>query len=208
MPCENKFKSYLNLDRIDFLPKTLIVGTFNPAWPVSNPAEWFYGRTANNFFWDVLPRLYHETSLINEAPGVWKQFCHNKKIAITDLICSIEDAEPDNPDHAKKLGGYSDNAIIHNFEDFGYINIVQLLKQHSTIENVYLTRGISDLFWRHLWNPVMHYCNHNNIYERKLLTPSGNAFYQHGMHNKQNPENQIPLPEDYILMKWQQEWHC
>lgn len=207
MPCNHKFQSDLNLTKINFEPNTLIVGTFNPAWPANNTAEWFYGRTAKNHFWDVLPRLYGEASLINDTPVEWKQFCHEKKIAITDLISSIDDADPDNSEHAKMLGGFSDNAIEHNFDDINYVNIVQILQRQPAIRNIYLTRGITEAFWRHIWNPVMHYCSVNNIHERKLLTPSGNAFYQHGAYNNQHPENKIAQLEDYILMRWQQEWH-
>jgi hypothetical protein len=207
MACLHKFRNYLNLQRLDFQPATLIVGTFNPEWPAGNTAEWFYGRTASSCFWDVLPRLYREVSLINASPAEWKQFCHDKQIAITDLISSIDDAMPGDPKHIKALGGFSDDAIEHNFDDFTYVNIVQLLRLHPTIKNVYLTRGITEPFWRHLWNPVSHYCNHNNIHERKLLTPSGNAAYQHEAHNTENPEHQIPLLKDYLLMRWQQEWH-
>lgn len=207
MPCDHKFQSQLNLTKIDFEPTTLIVGTFNPSWPANNTAEWFYGRTANNYFWDVLPRLYGEGSLINAGANEWKQFCHDKQIAITDLISSIDDAEHDNPGHVNALKGFSDKAIEHNFYDFAYVNIVALLKRRPEIKNVYITRGVTDAFWRHLWNPVAHYCNVNNVCERKLLTPSGNAFYQYGAYNNQHPENEISRLEDYILMRWQQEWH-
>ena len=206
MPCTHKFHEYLDLELLDFEPATLIVGTFNPTLS-GNPVEWFYGRTESNYFWDILPRLYGERSLISATPGEWKQFCHDKQIALTDLISSIDDAMPDNPKHNKILGGFSDDAIQHNFDDLIYVNIVQLLRLHPTIKNVYLTRGVTDAFWRHLWNPVAHYCNHNNIYERKLITPSGDAAYQHEAYNIENPENQIPLLGDYILARWQQEWH-
>ena len=207
MACNHKFLDYLNLERLDFEPSTLIIGTFNPEWPVSNTAEWFYGRTAGNYFWDILPRLYKAESLIGATSSEWKQFCHDNKVAITDLFRAADDADPQNPEHHKILGGFSDNAIIHNFEDLSYVNIVQLLRRHPSIKNVYLTRGVTEAFWRHLWNPVTHYCNHNNIHERKLITPTREASYQHEAYNIQNPENQIPLLEDYLLMRWRQEWH-
>ncbi len=207
MSCDHKFLGYLELERLDFVPTTLIVGTFNPAWPASNTAEWFYGRTADSCFWDVLPLLYGEESLINATQIEWKQFCRDKQIAITDLISSIDDAEPGNPEHNKVLGGFSDKAIEYNFDDLNYVNIVQLLRSHPTIKYVYLTRGAADAFWRHLWNPVVHYSNHNNIRERKLLTPSDDASYHHGAHNTEHPDNVIPRLEDYILMRWKQEWH-
>ena len=97
MPCHHKFQNHLDITNIDFEPTTLIVGTFNPSWPATNNSEWFYGRTAKNYFWDVLPRLYGEESLINAGAKEWTQFCRDKHIAITDLISSIDDAEPDNP---------------------------------------------------------------------------------------------------------------
>ena len=206
MSCAHKFLGYLDLERLDFEPTTLVVGTFIPAWP-ADQAAWFYGRTAHNYFWDVLPRLYGAESLIGASANEWKQFCHDRRVAITDLFKSIDDADPDSLEHRKKLASFSDNSIIHNFEDLNYVNIIQLLRLHPTIKNVYLTRGVTEAFWRHLWNPVTHYCNHNNIRERKLLTPSRDAAYHHEAYNSQNPGNQIPLLQDYLLMRWQQEWH-
>ncbi len=207
MPCNHKFKKHLNLTHLDFEPTTLIVGTFIPEWPDGTTGEWFYGNIANNNFWNVLPRLYGAPSLINATPADWKQFCHDNRIAITDIISTIDDADPDDPKQIKILAGFADDALAYNFEDFVYVNIVQILRQHPTIKNVYLTRGVTESFWRHLWNPVMHYCHLNNIRERKLLTPSINASVPQEVYNGQNPGGQIPLLEDYILMKWKQEWH-
>ena len=208
MSCKHKFYNYLDIAGLNFEPTTLVVGTFNPEWPENNTADWFYGRTANNYFWDVLPRLYGEQSLINATPAEWKQFCHDKHIAITDLISSIDDAMPEDIKHSKILGGFSDDAIEHNFDDINYVNIVQLLRLHPTIKQVYFTRGLTDAFWRHLWNPVAHYCNRNDIRERKLLTPSpDSALYQYEAYNTQNPGAQMPTLADYILMRWREEWH-
>lgn len=208
MPCDHKFKSQLTLTKLDFEPTTLIVGTFNPEWPAGNTAEWFYGNTAKNYFWDTLPRLYGEVSLIDVGRAEWQQFCRDKQIAITDLFSSIDDAEPDNAEHAKMLGGLSDKAIECNFEDYSFVNIVQLLQQYPAIQNVYLTRSVTEAFWRHLWNPVAHYCSVHQLHERKLLTPTGKvAYQQHEVYNKQHPGNPVERIEDYILMKWQQEWH-
>ncbi len=207
MPCDHKFKDYLNLDRLDFAPKTLIVGTFIPAWPAESAGEWFYGKTNYNCFWDVLPRLYGEPSLINATPAEWKQFCRDKQIALTDLMSSIDDADVDNPEHPKILAGAADKAIVYNFDDFAFVNIVQLLKQHPSIKNVYLTRGITEAFWKHIWNPVVQYCSQNNIHERRLLNPSpAEAGYQHGAYNFEHPDAAIPVLEDYILKRWMQEW--
>lgn len=213
MACPHKFQDYITLERLDFEPTTLIVGTFNPSWPAGNPAQWFYGRThdghgnQNNNFWDVLPRLYGEESLINSTHQDWKAFCRRHKIAITDLISCINDANEANPDHEDLLKSYSDKAIADKFEQQVYVNIAQLLQQHPTIQRVYLTRGTGETFWRRLWRPVKQYATENGKRERTLLTPSGFAFYQHRRYNNQNPNHQIPHLQDFIVMKWQQQWH-
>lgn len=206
MPCDHKFQSYLSLEKIDFEPTTLIVGTFVPVWPAGT-AEWFYGRTASNYFWDVLPRLHEEPSLINATPEEWKSFCNAKQIAITDLISCLDDADADNTQHVKALTNAPDQAVVYNFDDFSFVNIVQLLKKHPSIKNVYLTRGITEAFWKHAWNPVVQYCSVNNIRERKLLTPTTESDYQHGAYNTEHPDEIIGKLEDYILMRWAQEWH-
>jgi hypothetical protein len=207
MSCNHKFQNELNLELIDYEPTTLIVGTFNPELPTGNPAEWFFGRTTSNYFWNILPRLYGEASLINATADDWKQFCRNKQIAITDLISSIDDAQLDNKRHYRALAGFSDDAIEYNFDDFSFVNITRILQQQPTIKNVYFTRGITDAFWRHLWNPAMQYCNRNGLHERRLLTPTDGVSYQYETYNDEHPGKLIPRIEDYILVRWREEWH-
>ena len=207
MPCNHKFQNHLHFQQLDFEPTTLIVGSFSPQWPASNNAGWFYGRTDEICFWDVLPRLYGTPSLINAAPADWKKFCHDNRIALTDLISAIDDADPGNKEHVKILGGFSDKALVYNFDDFVYVNIVQLLRQNATIKHVYITRGVTEAFWRHLWNPVAHYCNSNDLHAKILLPPSVESGYHHSAYNVEHPSNTILRLEDYILMRWKQEWH-
>ncbi len=206
MPCNHKFQSYLHLERIDFVPHTLVVGSFSPEWPASNTAEWFYGRTNAICFWEILPRLFGEPSLMGATPADWKQFCSRHKIALTDLISSIEDAKADNRDHQKILGGFSDKAIAHHFDDYEFVDIVGLLRKYPSIKRVFITRGITEAFWRNIWNPVAHYCSRNNIQERKLLTPSEESAYHHETYNNEHPGKVIPRLEDYLLMRWRMEW--
>lgn len=99
MACKHKFYNDLN-PILDFEPETLIVGTFNPEFPSTNKAEWFYGRIKNNF-WYVLPKVYGDESLRGKSPKEWKQFCKKRKIIITDLIASIDDADRTNEEHRK-----------------------------------------------------------------------------------------------------------
>ena len=214
MACNHKFIDFLNLERLDFEPTTLIVGTFNPMIE-GNLAEWFYGRThdehgnRNNNFWDVLPRLNGEPSLINAGPAAWKAFCSRNSIAITDLITTIEDANPANPNHVRFLGCYSDKAISDNFNDFVFTNIIELLQQKPTINNVYITNGVNGQFWISLWNPINQYCTENHIFCNTLLTPSKNARFSMFTHNINNSNNQFNMASlnNYILMKWQANWN-
>jgi hypothetical protein len=213
MPCTHKFADYLNLDHLDFEPTTLIVGTFNPSWDnIGNNANWFYGRThdnngnQNNNFWDVLPRIYNQPSLINGTPNDWKQFCSDHLIAITDIISNIEDANQNNPAHVNLMRGFADDEIASNFYDFEIVNLVRILRENPTIRNVYVTRGISESFWKNkLWS-LKKYCEAHNISLTSLITPSGFAYLQQGKHNRLNPNNQLNLP-DFILMRWQAVWH-
>ncbi len=207
MPCDHKFRDHLELEKIDFTPVTLVVGTFSPAWPETNTAEWFYGRTEENCFWDVLPRLYGEPSLIDAGPVAWQAFCRRHGVALTDLIACVEDADEDNKNHGKILGGFSDKAIVYNFDDLVFTNVVALLRRHPSIKNVYITRGVTEAFWKHLWHPVTHYCSVNGLHERKLLTPTDESAYHHEAHNQEAPQAAIARFADYVLLRWGQEWH-
>ena len=212
MPCNHKFSKYLNLEKIDFVPTTLIVGTFNPGWDnLGNQAEWFYGRThdeygyQNNNFWDVLPRLYGQPSLINSNVKEWKSFCSTYKIAITDIIKNIEDANINNNNHVELMTGFADDDIASNFYDFEFVNLVRILRNNPSIENVYITRSMQGFWKKSLWQ-LINYCGAKNITLKPILTPSGFAYLQQGKYNKANPNNQLSLP-DYILMRWREVWH-
>lgn len=211
MPCNHKFIEDLNLENLDFQPTTLIVGTFNPAWPANNQAQWFYGRTQNNYFWDVLPALYQQAGLRNvpavDKPSVWERFCLTNRIAITDLIRSVNDADELNNDHHTLLGDYSDSNIANRFNDFALTDVVSLLRAHPSIKSVYLTTKAQIPFFNEIWNSIEIYCEENNIHCRRLLTPSGSARYQ-------IPADYVPqfpvfngVLANYILENWQQEWH-
>ncbi len=207
MSCNNKFQNHLELKTIDFEPTTLIVGTFTPSWPDPYGSKWFYDHPATGLFWQVLPGLYGKPSLISASAAEWQQFCRNNRIAITNLISSIDDADSADKAHSSIFKGLSDKAVAFNFEDFVFIDIVQLLKRNPTIKNVYLTRSITEAFWRYAWNPVMHYCSANNLHERKLLTPGAEAAEQLEVYNTQHPHASISSLNEYILMKWKHEWH-
>ncbi|HEY0667920.1 MAG TPA: hypothetical protein VGD22_07070 [Sphingobacteriaceae bacterium] len=211
MPCPHKFIENLNLENLDFTPTTLMVGTFNPAWPANNQAQWFYGRTPNNYFWDVLPALYQQAGLRNinagDRPVIWKQFCNQYQIGITDLVSWINDADQNNPQHQEWLNGYADAAIAQHFNDFTLTNIVGLLQEHVAIQNVYLTTRAQIPLFNQIWNEVETYCLAHEIHCKRLLTPSGSARYQ--ITDGYNPQFPVfpGVLGNFILENWQQEWH-
>ncbi|HEY0059897.1 MAG TPA: hypothetical protein VGB56_12250 [Flavisolibacter sp.] len=212
MACRHKFEDYLDLERLDFDPTTLIVGTFNPAWPATNAAEWFYGRThdeygnQNNNFWDVLPRLYGEKSLINQTDKEWKQFCHDERIAITDIVQAIDDADEQTPEHIKIIGGYADDTIAANFYDFELTNLVRLIRRHPSITNIYVTRSYTSTFWKQKLYPLIWFCKASGKTLKPLLTPSGFAFREQAKYNRQKHNAPLTLP-DFIKMRWEAVWH-
>lgn len=207
MPCTHKFQEYLNLHLLDFVPTTLIIGTFNPSWGNGNQAEWFYGRTGNNYFWDVLPRLYNpELNLRNSTAVEWKEFCKNNCIALTDLIDTIVDADQDNEEHRNLIAGYKDSEIAANFHQFILTDVVELLQRNPTIRHVYLTRQLGIALFDTQWTQIVDYCQTNNITHASLLTPSASARFQMGDYAALHPNIQNPL-RNFIFDKWSESWH-
>lgn len=210
MACLHKFHQYLNLERLDFQPTTLIVGTFNPSWPAPNSSAWFYGRTKNNYFWDVLPRLYNPNLNLRRATGEdWKSCCSQNNIALTDIIYRINDADENNEEHQEVLRTYLDTSIADYFDDFTFTNLTSLLESHSTIKNVYLTRQTGVELFDQQFNLVEHFNNEHperNLHVRKLLTPSASARFQIKPYKLANPNDRTPL-RNFIYQSWQQAWH-
>jgi hypothetical protein len=200
MACIHKFASDLNLERIDFEPATLIIGTFNPGWDnLDNYAPWFYGRTHNNYFWDVLPRLYENINLRQAPHTEWKAFCSRNQVALTDLLYSIDDADSNNEAHVRHLKNYRDDAIARYFQHLTEVNIRAILENHPTITHVYLTRHASGL-WQQKWLPIAQWCHKNSITAQTLLTPSGSARFQ----MQKNVDSSL---RDFIFKQWQHKWH-
>ena len=206
MACTHKFYNNLNLDNLNFKPETLIIGTFNPEWPLDNYADWFYGRTNNNYFWNVLPRIYNEPSLSNENSNSWKNFCMDKKIAITDLIASINDAEQNNINHFNIISNFKDKEFESEFNDFEFTDIINLLKTHNRIKSVYFTRQLGVSLFDLRINEIKEFCDNNNIYFSTLITPSKNARFQMGGYIPLNPILEGTLP-NFIYEKWFENWN-
>lgn len=198
MACIHKFHQYLQLNNLDFEPTTLIVGTFNPGWEnINNDAQWFYGRTRNNYFWDVLPRIYEDTNLRQQTHIQWKQFCSRNGIALTDLLQSINDANPENPHHIAAIQNFRDAEIANLFNDYMPTNIVEILQNKPSINKVYLTRQLGSPLWDNLWSNIVEYCQLHGVSTQTLLTPSASARFQ--MDGGQL--------RDFIYNEWSNVWH-
>lgn len=207
MPCNHKFSEYLNLNNLDFEPTTLIVGTFNPSWPEGNQAEWFYGRTARNYFWDVLPRLYGKESLRKSNKKEWVSFCKENGILITDLITTIQDADEENKEHREILKSYLDTSIADYFNDFSFTDIESILNRYPTIKNIYLTRNEGVELFDVEWNKIKVLVSNKEGYHIKnLLTPSASARFQIKEYKINNPNDKTPL-RNFIFEVWEKNWH-
>jgi len=139
MSCNHKFSNDLQLEYVDWEPLTLFIGTFNPGWKEckNNYALWFYGRTQRNNFWCILPTLYGQQPLLNGNRETWINFCRLNKIAITDLIYSI-DADVNNQNHREKICKFRDDSLT-NFK-ITTNDIPAILKKYPTIKQVFITR--------------------------------------------------------------------
>jgi len=202
MACKHKFYDDLELKKIDFKPTILFVGTFNPAWPASNYAEWFYGRTDANYFWEVLPGLFNERSMLCSKPHDWKTFCKRNKLAVTDMIKEITTADMKNDLHKEMLSKYGDDEIVKHFLDgLTPTDINEILTRHTTIQKVYLTRTASG-YWGKLWNETKKNAR-PDVRFVELLTPSRYASYQLSKFRKNNVDVPISLPQ-FILKRWKE----
>lgn len=112
MPCTHRFDKQL----VPYWPcKYLFVGTFNPSWnfPNSQQAEYFYGRTQHNYFWDLVPELWGQSRMRGgTAENDWIPFLQDKRIGITDIIHEITDADENNPVHVERLKKMRDPDLV------------------------------------------------------------------------------------------------
>ena len=174
MSCKHRFYDILIPDVNDL--KYIFVGTFNPSWnSEDNNAEYFYGRSTNNF-WCIMPHALGDPCLINGTVSDWKNYCKTKKICITDLIKEISNVS-ENKKEDKDLitKGFSDSNLNKCDLIFNIPEINKLItKNRTTLEGVFFTRktknGILNI-WSE-WEEVKKHCESEKIYSNELITPS------------------------------------
>jgi hypothetical protein len=204
MPCKHKFLADLSCT-VSYKPDILIIGTFNPEWPVDNYASWFYGRTNNNYFWEILPRMFNDCSLRHSGPKRWKEFCSLKNIVITDLITSINDANEENPEHFEIISKFRDADFANYFKEIEMTNVLKIIEDNPTIKKVFFTRQDGVGMFDNQINIIDRHCKNKKIHFSRLLTPSANARFQMNGWHPQTPNLDRTLP-NFIYESWLSKW--
>jgi len=182
MSCIHRFLGYHIENSLfsDWDIDTLIIGTFNPIWNFnnSNSAQYFYGRTKNNYFWDVLPLTLNQKGLRINSADDWIDFLKKNKIGLTDLVLNIIDADNKNNDHYCLLKSMSDKNIA-KFKniDFNTLNIINFL-EHKKIKQVFITNQTSPKVFETEISIIKSYCKTKEIHFERLLTPSSGARFK------------------------------
>ncbi len=216
MTCPNKFLDDVGLDRLTFDPRILVIGTFTPDCIHREHVQWFHGamgegindHVGGDHFWSVLPRLYGERSLRFEgAELLWKDFCNEHRIALTDLILGIEDFElSDDPD-LENVCSCSEQIHSNAFLKLQLNDILALLAKYPSIGYVYFTGNPDNKYWKKICKPISEYCKANKIYYAGLTAPSEVSISRQKVYNSRiHPDAPVQLDE-YILRSWKDKWH-
>lgn len=222
MPCYHKFYGHENHlpGNFGLLPNwdadTLIIGTFNPAnlWVPNNLAEYYYGRS--RYFWKTLTRLGCSLEIENQDVNGQLTFLQEKRIALTDLLISVNDADINNPQNVGWIRSFLDNDLA-NFNDFSWNtpHIIDYILTNN-IQAVCFTRlGNAHPFGQQM-QIIESFCELSNISHYRLHTPTGlglgkgtprlnklvHRWYSH------NGGNQFPfLCPDFDINSQKLIWH-
>lgn len=182
MSCQHRFYDILIPQQVGL--KFIFIGTFNPVWDAvnANNANYFYGR-ATSLFWCILPHAFNKNCLIDKERTEWEEFCVSEKIALTDLISCVRNADYNNKEHIDLLTlGFKDENLDKKVDGQFVFNLdftTQQLKQlidanKQTLKGVFFTRttnqGISRIWTQ--WQHISEYCQQLDIYYNGLPTPS------------------------------------
>lgn len=206
--CPHKFSHDLGLEYVDWEVNTLFIGTFNPGCCKNNKANWFYGRTDKNMFWDTLGLFYENNAVLGQNGNIdlWKAFCKRNKIAVTDLIESIDEVDMSSEEDQKNLcKNFSDKKLELYLNTGQYSsnyveNLILNSPKLSNLKCVYLTRATTDHPWNQLWNPINTVCLERGINVQRLLTPGGFNYFQFNQVN-------FPRISENLLQLWCNNYH-
>jgi len=190
MPCIHKFHAHPEhlTDNQGLLPKwkanTLIIGTFNPEhdWHPTNMANYFYGRR-RNYLWKILPRFAGLDSIAHADVDAQIVFLDNHKIALTDLLIRINDADLDNEEHVRRIRTVLDDEL-ERFTNFEWNTPhIQTYLAANDIQTVYFTKLgkplaglVDDDTFEGQMRKIELTCLELGIPSYRLHTPSGNGL--------------------------------
>lgn len=134
----------------------------------------------------------------------WQDFCRRHRIALSDFILNIGDADENNTFHRRILGSYDDSKLLNTFSGIEYNDISGFLSKYPTIRRVYITRSIATQPWRTIIEKLM--VTNEKLMVQPLLTPSANARFSYGLARKKHITGAATL-EDYIFECWREVWY-
>lgn len=153
------------LDVTPYKPEVLILGTFNPATPNANFADFFYGR---NFFWPAFKNLFvtYDLNLQNRRmpqrgnpPAILNptlpeifEICLHLKLTFADLV--LEVLHFNNP-HYQLL---QNDSVILNGQEF---NLIQD-GQHDNIGGLQQLNNLQQVNWN-TQNIINYLCDNPQI---------------------------------------------
>lgn len=160
----------------------LFIGTFNPAWNFNTgeSAPYFYGRTRNNYFWDLVPDIWDNRKMRKSNANEWETFLQQKRIGITDIIKVIQDADNNIQQHIDWLQDKSDTGLV-KFQNIEW-NTTEILPIINTAEKklkgIFITNQKAPDNIEAQIQIIEQAALQNNIPFVRLITPSGGARFQ------------------------------
>ncbi|MFN8407639.1 MAG: hypothetical protein U0X71_09205 [Sphingobacteriaceae bacterium] len=183
MSCPHRFLGYHAADSLlpDWEFDYLFIGTFNPVWDFSTGenASYFYGRTKNNYFWDLVPEIWALQKMRTLDVAKWQQLLQQHQIGVTDLIRNIEDANPQNAQHQCWLKSKSDGDLVR-FQQIVWntSEILRVIARKQKLKGIFVTNQRAPGKIEHQIQLLEQAANRHQIYFARLITPSGGARFQ------------------------------
>jgi hypothetical protein len=178
----------------------LFIGTFNPSWtfPKGQSAAYFYGRTRNNYYWDLVPEIWSNQKMRRSNSIAWEQFIQQNKIGITDLIKDISDADQNNVQHVTWLKDKADTGLV-KFQniDWNTTEIINLVNNSKKkLKGIFITNQKAPDIIEAQIQLIEQAAIQNNIDFERLITPSAGARFQFPKGTKLYPT---------LLYNWKQK---
>lgn len=209
MPCSHRFlgKHIQNSLFPSWEYDYLFTGTFNPGWTFQKgqSAAYFYGRTRNNYYWDLTPEVWGKNKLRKANATAWEQFLQQNRIGITDLIKGIDDADQTNPKHVEWLFDKTDTGLV-KFKNIVWNTpeiVNRINDQEHKLKAVFITNQKAPDIIEAQIQMIEQAAKQDNVDFVRLITPSAGARFQFSKGTKLYPTllNEWKLKIEPIRLK-------